>query len=48
MDWILVHAGHLVPLIGLGGWLGWARLARSRAARRPAARWTCRWTGACC
>jgi signal transduction histidine kinase len=33
MDWILVHAGHLVPLIGLGGWLGWARLARSRAAR---------------
>jgi signal transduction histidine kinase len=33
MEWILVHAGHLVPLVGLGGWLGWARLARSRTAR---------------
>jgi signal transduction histidine kinase len=33
MDWVLVHAGHLLPLLGLGGWLGWARLARSRAGR---------------
>src|SRR6266536_3519800 len=33
MDWVLVHAGHLLPLVGLGGWLGWAHLARSRAGR---------------
>jgi signal transduction histidine kinase len=38
MDWVLVHAGHLVPLLGLGAWLGWAKLARARAGRssRPA------------
>jgi signal transduction histidine kinase len=33
MDWVLLHAGHLIPLLGLGGWLGWGRLARARAAR---------------
>jgi signal transduction histidine kinase len=37
MEWLLVHAGHLVPLVGLGAWLGWARLARSRAARSSGA-----------
>lgn len=37
MGWVLVHAGHLIPLVGLGGWLGWARLARGRAARTLAA-----------
>ena len=34
MEWVLVHAGHLLPLVGLGGWFGAARLARARA-RRP-------------
>ncbi len=38
MDWVLVHAGHLLPLVGLGGWLGWARLARARAGRARAGR----------
>jgi signal transduction histidine kinase len=33
MDWILLHAGHLIPLLGLGAWLGWGRMARARAAR---------------
>jgi signal transduction histidine kinase len=33
MDFVLVHAGHLLPLIGLGAWLGWAHLARGRQGR---------------
>jgi signal transduction histidine kinase len=33
MDWLLVHAGHLLPLVALGGWLGWGRLARARVDR---------------
>ena len=33
MGFLLEHAGHLIPLVGLGGWLGWARLARARAGR---------------
>src|SRR6266540_1017204 len=33
MGWVLVHAGHLLPLVGLGGWFGAARLARARANR---------------
>jgi signal transduction histidine kinase len=33
MGWILVHAGHLIPLVGLGAWFGLARLARARANR---------------
>jgi signal transduction histidine kinase len=37
MHFLLVHAGHLVPLVGLGGWLGLARLARARANRRRGA-----------
>jgi signal transduction histidine kinase len=34
MGFLLEHAGHLLPLVVLGGWLGLARLARSRADRR--------------
>jgi len=33
MEWVLVHAGHLLPLVGLGAWFGAARLARARANR---------------
>src|SRR6266508_1430616 len=31
MGWVLVHAGHLLLLVGLGGWFGAVRLVRARA-----------------
>ncbi len=40
MQWVLLHAVHLAPLLGLGTWFAWTRTARSRRdrARRDRAR----------